>query len=441
MRILLVGSGGREHALAWKLAQSARVSDLLVAPGSDAMKTLRIAATGAPVRCANVAATDVDLMCALAESERADLVIVGPEDPLAAGLADRLSAQGVNVFGPSQAAAQLESSKAFAKDFMARHAIPTAAYGRFTSAEPARAFLATMTPPYVIKASGLAAGKGVVITSDLQAAQDEVDAFLDGRHGDASREIVIEEFLDGEEASIFAVVGVNAVADDGWAAMVACQDHKRAHDGDEGPNTGGMGAYAPAPIVTPEIQDQINTTIIGPTIAGMAAEGAPFVGVLYVGVMIGPDGPKVVEYNVRFGDPECQVLMALLTGDLAHTLMQAATEGVRPDVFKMRSQAAVCVVLAARGYPGAVEKGDAIGGLEAAAAHANVEVFHAGTALEDKDTWRANGGRVLGVTARANSLSDAVTSAYEAVDEIKWPGGYCRRDIAWRALARTTETS
>jgi phosphoribosylamine--glycine ligase len=423
MKILIVGSGGREHALAWRLKQSSRVTEIVCAPGNPGMAQV--------ARCLAVTAEDIDGQVALAKAERPNLVIVGPEVPLVAGLADKLRAIDIPVFGPSAKAAALEGSKGFSKDFMARHRIPTAAYARFTEAAPARRFLDQLKPPYVLKADGLAAGKGVVIAEDRATAEAEIDAMLGGRFGAASASLVIEEFMAGEEASFFALCdGETAVP------LAGAQDHKRVGDGDVGPNTGGMGAYSPAPILDMAMQAQVMERIVLPTVRGMAAEGRPYRGVLFVGLMIADGEARVVEYNCRFGDPECQVIMARLKDDPLPQLLACATGGLagckRLERF---SDPAVTVVMAAKGYPDAPQKGSVIRGLDATAAVPGVTLFHAGTAIKDGEIV-ANGGRVLNVTATAPTLKQAVESAYAAVDKLDWPGGFCRRDIAWRALKR-----
>ena len=420
MKILLVGSGGREHALAWAFASSPLVDKLYCAPGN--------AGIAREAECLAIGTEDIAGLVDFAVTERIDLVVVGPEAPLVAGLADRLEAEGIATFGPSAAAARLEGSKGFMKDLCARHAIPTAAYGRFEESSEARAFVREHGAPIVVKADGLAAGKGVVIATTVEEAERAVDDMLiGGRFGAAGAEVVIEEFLEGEEASFFALVdGTNALA------LASAQDHKRVGDGDTGPNTGGMGAYSPAPVITAALAEEIMERIIRPTVAGMAESGSPYKGVLYAGLMIGADGPKLLEYNVRFGDPECQVLMPRLRSDIVPALM-AVRDGVL-DRFDLRwtDEAALCVVMASAGYPGDYGKGTVIGGLDGAEAIENVSVFHAGTQAEDGKII-ATGGRVLGVTATGATVADAQKRAYEAVDLIDWPKGFCRRDIGWRA--------
>jgi phosphoribosylamine---glycine ligase len=428
MKILIVGGGGREHALAWRLKRSPRVSRIIAAPGNPGIAEL--------ADCIPLAADNIDGLVDLARIERPHLVIVGPEVPLVMGLADRLRAVDIPVFGPSARAAVLEGSKGFSKDFMARHDIPTARYRRFDSAQAAeaKAYLATFDgPPYVLKADGLAAGKGVVIAETRAEAEAEIDAMLGGKFGQASFTLVIEEFMTGEEASFFALCdGETAVP------LAGAQDHKRVGDGDTGPNTGGMGAYSPAPILDAEMQQRVMDTIVTPTIAGMRKEGRPYRGVLFVGLMIDAvHGPRVVEYNCRFGDPECQVIMTRLKEDPLPQLLACATGGLagckRLERF---SDPAVTVVMAGAGYPGEPKKGGVIRGLDAAGKVDGVTVFHAGTARKGDDVV-ANGGRVLNVTATGPTLKEAVARAYRAVDRIDWPDGFCRRDIGWRALERS----
>lgn len=424
MKLLVIGSGGREHALAWKLAQSARVTEVIVAPGNAGT------ATEAKCRNAAVKVTDLDGLLALAQHEAVALTVVGPEVPLVAGVVDRFRAASLRIFGPTAAAAQLEGSKAFAKDFLARHGIPTAFYEVHSEVDAALAYVRAKGAPIVIKADGLAAGKGVVIAASRAEAVQAVEDCFDGRFGSAGSEIVIEAFLDGEEASVFAISDGRHVLPFGTA-----QDHKRVGDGDLGPNTGGMGAISPAPAMTPALQDEVMARIIRPTVAAMAAEGCPFKGVLYAGIILTAEGPKLLEYNVRFGDPECQVLMLRLKSDLLPALI-AAADGVL-DTFDLRWRpgAAATVVLANRGYPGPLEPGGAIAGIAAAEAVDGVVVFHAAT-RRDGDRLVPAGGRVLNVTATGDTLGEAIARAYQAVDRIVWPGGFCRRDIGARALAR-----
>jgi len=398
------------------------------------MKVLLINAGIAQVASiAPIAADDIIGILGLVQSGGFDFVIVGPEQPLALGLVDALKDIDVKVFGPTEAAAQLESSKAFTKDLCTRYNIPTAAYGVFTELKEAKAFLKTMKPPYVLKADGLAAGKGVVLPETKKEAEKELEEFFSGKFGEASTKVVIEEFMSGQEVSFFAISdGVTALP------LIGAQDHKRAHDGDKGPNTGGMGAYSPTPVFTEEALSIVMDKIIQPTIHGMAKDGHPFVGVLFAGLMMTPEGPKLIEYNARFGDPECQVLMRRLQSDLMEIFI-AAEAG---DLDKLTPPAwfddpVVNVVLASKGYPGKYRKGSMIKGIDVANDMDGVVVFHAGTKMNDKNAICAAGGRVLNITAQASSLEDAVVIAYKAIDEaIKWPGGFCRRDIAHHALKK-----
>ncbi|TIN10584.1 phosphoribosylamine--glycine ligase [Mesorhizobium sp.] len=421
MRVLLIGSGGREHALAWKIAASPLLTKLYAAPGNPGIG-----------REAELVTLDIDDHAAVARfctEKKVDLVVVGPEGPLVAGIADDLRAENIRVFGPSRAAARLEGSKGFTKDLCAKYDIPTAAYGRFGDLASARAYVEKMGAPIVIKADGLAAGKGVTVAMNLAEALAALDACFDGSFGQAGAEVVVEEFLIGEEASFFCLCdGVTALP------FGTAQDHKRLGDGDVGPNTGGMGAYSPAPVMTPEMIDRTMREIIEPTMRGMAELGAPFSGVLFAGLMISGDGPKLIEYNTRFGDPECQVLMMRLKDDLLVLLNAAADGQLAHTSVRWRNEAALTVVMAARGYPGTPEKGSVIQGVEQAADD-GVEIFHAGTAI-DSGGLVANGGRVLGVTATGGTVGEAQRRAYAAVDRIDWPQGFCRRDIGWQAVAR-----
>jgi len=426
MKVLVIGGGGREHALAWKLGQSAQVDEVIVAPGNAGT------AREPGVRNAEVAADDLDGLLQLAKREKVGLTVVGPEVPLVAGVVDHFRAAGLRIFGPRAIAAQLEGSKAFAKDFLQRHNIPTAHYAVFTELNPALAYVRKQGAPIVIKADGLAAGKGVVVALTLADAELALHDML-GAHafGDASARVVIEEFLDGEEASYI-------VMSDGSHAlpMASSQDHKRRDENDLGPNTGGMGAYSPAPVVTPEVEQRILKEIIAPTLHGMAAEGAPFIGFLYAGLMIDKSGaPKVIEFNVRFGDPETQPILLRLKSDLVE-LIDAALDG-RLEQTRARwdSRPAIGVVMAAGGYPGRVRLGDVIDGLELATA-AEVKVFHAGTRLDPAGRVVTAGGRVLTVCALGNDLAAARESAYAALGRIRYDGAFCRRDIAHRALHR-----
>ena len=422
MNVLVVGGGGREHALCWKLAASPLCSTLYCAPGN--------AGIAQEATCLDVGAGDIDGIVAAAQDHAIDFVVVGPEAPLCAGLVDRLEAAGIAAFGPTADAAILEGSKAFMKDLCARYGIPTAAYRRFTDAAQARAWIAERGAPIVVKASGLAAGKGVIVARTVAEAQAAAGAMLEeGAFGAAGAEIVVEDCLDGEEASILALV-------DGahFVLLASAQDHKAVGEGDTGPNTGGMGAYSPAPAVTDALSERIREEIIAPTVAAMAAEGRPFRGVLYAGLMIGPDGPKVLEFNTRFGDPECQPLMMRLMSDLLPALIAARDGELKDFDLRWYDEPALTVVLAAKGYPGAYKKGSEIRGLDALTGDPDTVVFHAGTAA-DGDRILAAGGRVLGVTAMAPTIAEAQEKAYAAVDAIDWPEGFCRRDIGWRAVA------
>jgi phosphoribosylamine--glycine ligase len=421
MNILLVGSGGREHALAWKIARSPLLTRLVCAPGNLGMAGLG--------ETRSVGPTDVAGQVALAKEIAADLVVIGPDAAVAAGLADALAAEGIACFGPSAAAGRLESSKAFTKAFCDRHRLPTAAYGVFEAAEPAKAFLERLAPPYVIKADGLAAGKGVVIVWNKPEAEAAIDDMLGGGFGGAGARVVIEEFMAGEEASLFAL-------SDGQTSLLfgQAQDHKRAFDGDQGPNTGGMGAYSPAPVLTTERLEEARTRLIEPALAGIAAEGAPYRGVLYAGLMLTDAGVKLVEFNARFGDPECQVLMLRLEDDIVPYLKAAATGGLAAlPPPRWRGEAAICVVLAANGYPEAPQTGSVIAGAEQDFG-ADVVVFHAGTARRSDGALIAAGGRVLNVCALGADLAEARARAYAAVARIDWPDGFHRADIGWRAL-------
>ncbi len=425
MKILLVGSGGREHALGWKLKQSPRVTELISAPGNPGLAKLG--------RCVAIKADDAAELAALAAREQVDLVVVGPENALAAGLSDRLETLGIPVFGPTKAAAELESSKAFTKDFLKRHAIPCADSETFDDAVRAKAYLADREPPYVIKADGLAAGKGVIVAQTRREADEAIDQILFlKKFGAAGQRILIEDFLEGEEASFFALCdGETAVA------FGNAQDHKRAFDGDKGPNTGGMGAYSPAPVFSQSVQDEVMEKVVLPTVRGMKAEGRPFRGVLFCGVMITPDGPRIFEFNVRFGDPETQVLMMRLKSDLAETLLAIATgklSELPPLEFDTRP--AVTIVAAANGYPDEPLAGSVIRGVADAEALDDVMIFHAGTRQDEDGALRAAGGRVLNITATGADLRAAITRAYEAAACLDWPGGFWRTDIGWRALAR-----
>jgi phosphoribosylamine--glycine ligase len=421
--VLLVGGGGREHALAWKLAQSPGLGRMVAAPGNPGI--------AAHARCVPIKDTAIDQIVALAQQERPDLVVVGPETPLALGLADRLRAAGLAVFGGSAAAARLESSKAFAKDLMARHRIPTARFGTFRDAAAAGRYCRELGAPLVVKADGLAAGKGVVVCQSLEEADRAVAQCLEARaFGDSGLTVVIEEFLVGEEASFFALSDGTGVL-----PLVAAQDHKTVYDGDRGPNTGGMGAYSPAPVMDAGMQERVMREIVRPTIAAMAEEGAPYTGVLFVGLMITREGPKVIEYNCRFGDPECQAILPRLEDDLLALLLATATGKGLPTALAFSPQSSVCVVMTSAGYPGAYETGRAITGVEAAAGLPGVNVFHAGTALAGGALVTA-GGRVLGVQALGADVAAAIRTAYAAVERIRFDGAHYRRDIGHHALRR-----
>ncbi|ESX53411.1 phosphoribosylamine--glycine ligase [Mesorhizobium sp. LSHC422A00] len=421
MRVLLIGSGGREHALAWKIAASPLLTKLYAAPGNPG-----IAREAELVKLDIADHAAVTTFC---KDNAIDLVVVGPEGPLVAGIADDLRDQGIRVFGPSKRAARLEGSKGFTKDLCAKYDIPTAAYGRFTDLAAAKAYVEKVGAPIVIKADGLAAGKGVTIAMTLDEARAALDACFDGAFGEAGAEVVVEEFMTGEEASFFCLC-------DGATALPfgTAQDHKRVGDGDTGPNTGGMGAYSPALVMSPDMIERTMREIVEPTMRGMAELGAPFAGILFAGLMITDKGPKLIEYNTRFGDPECQVLMMRLKDDLL-VLLNAAVDGqLAHSSVRWRDEAALTVVMAARGYPGTPEKGSVIRGLDEAAGD-GVEIFHAGTAING-GALVANGGRVLNVTASGKTVGEAQSRAYAALDRIDWPQGFCRRDIGWQAVAR-----
>ncbi len=423
MNILLLGSGGREHALAWKLAQSPSLARLYAAPGNPGI------AEEAELVALDVA--DHGAVASFCKEHAIGLVVVGPEAPLVAGLADDLRAQGIAVFGPSKAAAQLEGSKGFTKDLCERAGIPTAGYVRTTSLGHALGALDRFAPPFVLKADGLAAGKGVVIAETRAEAEEALADMFGGAFGEAGAEVVIEEFLTGEEASLFALTDGVAILPFGSA-----QDHKRVGEGDTGPNTGGMGAYSPAPVLTTDLEARAMREIIEPTVRTMAAEGMPYSGVLYAGLMLTDEGPKLIEYNCRFGDPECQVLMSRLESDLVQIMLACAEGHLSECEANFANDTALTVVMAAKGYPGTPEKGGAIelGGAEANGA----KVFHAGTAEKDGQLV-ASGGRVLNVTATGRNVTEAKAAAYAAVDRIDFASGFCRRDIGWREVAREAE--
>lgn len=420
MNILILGGGGREHALAWAVTQNPKCDRLIVAPGNAGIAEI--------AECAALDIQDGGAVATFAEENAIDFVIIGPEAPLAAGVADRLRETGLSCFGPSKDAARLEASKSFTKEVCDASDAPTAAWARFDTSEPAKDYIRANGAPIVVKADGLAAGKGVIVAMDEATALTAIDDMLSGSFGAAGAEVVIEEFMEGEEASFFVLSDGETVLPIGTA-----QDHKRAFDGDEGPNTGGMGAYSPAPVMTDQVVQQALEKIVRPTIAELAARGMPYQGVLYAGLMIEEGKPRLVEYNVRFGDPECQVLMMRL-GAQALDLMLACAEGrLADEQVNWADDHAMTVVMAANGYPGAYEKGSTISGLEDIAEDSRQMVFHAGTA-ESEGKIVATGGRVLNITARSETLRDARRHAYEIVDRINWPGGFCRRDIGWRAL-------
>ena len=425
MNILLLGGGGREHALAWKLAQSPALTTLYAAPGNPGIAQ--------HADLVDLDATDHRAVLDFCIRHSIGLVVIGPEAPLVDGLADNLRTMGVPVFGPNKKAAQLEGSKGFTKDLCQRANIPTAAYVRVTSKDGAVAALDDFTLPLVIKADGLAAGKGVIIAETRNEAIEALDTMFSGAFGAAGEEVVLEEFMTGEEASFFALTDGSFILPFGSA-----QDHKRVGDGDTGPNTGGMGAYSPARVLTPELEAQVMETIIRPTVDTMAAEGMPYSGVLYAGLMLTADGPKLIEYNARFGDPECQVLMTRFDGDLV-TLLLAVAQGAlaQQGPVELADRAALTIVMAANGYPGTPEKGGAIAGIDAAEQD-GAKVFHAGTA-DLRGVLVANGGRVLNVTATGDSVRAAQEAAYAAVDAIDFPTGFCRRDIGWREVERETQ--
>ncbi len=418
-KVLVIGSGGREHALIWRLKQSPSVDSVFCAPGNGGIAR--------DATCVELAGPDAIVQ--FCKDNQIGLVVIGPEQPLVEGLADILEAASIPVFGPSAKAARLEGSKGFMKDICSKHNIPTAAYGFFHDAEKALAFLEGKSYPIVVKADGLAAGKGVIIAQDRAEAEAAIKDMFSGQFGDSGKSVVIEEFMEGPEVSFFALC-------DGKTATLFgdAQDHKRAYDGDKGPNTGGMGTYAPPPVMTDAITKIVMDTIVQPTVDGMIQEGAPFKGVLFAGLMLTKQGPKLLEYNARFGDPETQVLMARFSGDLYQVLLSCSQGTLDPAAITFSKQAAVCVVMAANGYPGTYEKGSVIGGLDKADAMEGVKVFHAGTQARGSDII-ATGGRVLGVTALGDTIAQAKARAYQAVDAIEWPEGFCRRDIAWQAAA------
>jgi phosphoribosylamine---glycine ligase len=424
MKVLLVGGGGREHALAWAMRKSPKLTELYAAPGNAGIASV--------AECLDIDAEDISGICAAVKDLEIDFVVIGPEAPLVAGLADRIEAMGLPVFGPSAAAAELEGSKGMMKDLLAKYDIPTADYQRFDEPDGAKEYIRIKNKPVVVKADGLAAGKGVILSHSVNEAYAAVDQIMiEEAFGAAGQEIVIEEFLIGEEASFFALCdGTRAIP------LAGAQDHKQVHDGDHGPNTGGMGAYTPAPILDDAMQKRVMDEIITPTVEAMAREGKPYKGVLFAGLMIGEDGPKVIEFNCRFGDPECQPIMARLQSDALEMLLAAAEGKLDKIKLKWDSRVALTVVMAAEGYPGTYIKGSEIKGVADADALKDVVVFHAGTMLGDVGALLANGGRVLGVTALGDTVEAAQTLAYKGVDLIDWPKGFCRRDIGWRAVGR-----
>lgn len=423
MRILVVGGGGREHALCWAISASPLCTKLYCAPGNAGIAQV--------AECVDVGAEDIAGQVALAQREKIDFVVVGPDAPLVAGIVDAFTAAGIKVWGPSKAAARLEGSKSFTKEICRQNNIPTAAYEHFTDAAKAEAYIRAQGAPIVVKADGLAAGKGVIVAETVEQAVDAVRDILSGsRFGSAGASVVIEEFMQGEEASFFALSDGEHVL-----PLVGAQDHKRAFDGDKGPNTGGMGAYSPAPVFDAAMQKRTMDEIVLPTVHAMAKAGSPFKGVLYVGVMIDQKGPRLVEFNCRFGDPECQVLMMRLKSDLVPALLACVDGGLNHLDLRWSQEAALTVILATKGYPDAYPKGSEIRGLEKAAQVKGVQIFHAGTKANGSRTL-ANGGRVLNISAMAPTVEEARARAYRAVDLIDWPEGFCRRDIAWRAVGQ-----
>jgi phosphoribosylamine--glycine ligase len=426
VKILLIGSGGREHALAWSISASPLVTKLYCAPGNAGIAQV--------AECVPIDAMAFDRLIAFAKERRIEFVVIGPEAPLTAGLADRFEAVGVKALGPSAAGARLEGSKGFVKDLCRERGIPTAAYERFGDSDSAKGYAASLPHPIVVKADGLAQGKGVIISETPAESVRAIESMFGGAFGDAGKEVVVEEFLRGEEASFFVLTDGEHIL-----SLTSAQDHKRVFDGDQGPNTGGMGAYSPAPILTPALEREVIARIIRPTVYAMRARGTPYQGVLYAGLMITSEGPKLIEYNCRFGDPECQVLVLRMKSDLLTALM-AARDGVL-KTFDLRwlNDVALTVVMASNGYPGAYHKGSEIKGLAEASKVEGVEIFHAGTEARDGRIF-ASGGRVLNVSAIGKTVREAQSRAYEAIARIDWPGGFCRKDIGWRAIARETGT-
>jgi phosphoribosylamine---glycine ligase len=423
MKVLVVGGGGREHALCWKIAQSPLVEQLYCAPGNPGIADV--------AECVHIGADEIDALCEFASAEKIDLTIVGPEVPLTMGIVDTFQAAGLDIFGPNKAAAQVEGSKGFSKDLMARHNIPTAAYRSFTDHAEAVAYIKEQGAPIVVKADGLAAGKGVIVAmTEEQAIAGVDDIMLDKVFGSAGASVVIEEFMDGEEASFFAFTdGKNILP------LASSQDHKRVNDNDAGPNTGGMGAYSPAPVVTDALYDVIVDTVVKPTIDGMAQDGCPYSGILYVGLMIKEGQPRVVEYNARFGDPEAQPLLMRMKSDIVPVLLACARGELGQEKIEWHDKAAVCVVMASGGYPSAFEKGRSISGLDAAGEIDDLVVFHAGTSFSDGEIVN-NGGRVLGVTGLGSTVKEAIDKAYQGVSVVDWQDVHYRKDIGARALNR-----
>jgi phosphoribosylamine--glycine ligase len=422
MKILLLGGGGREHALAWKIAASPLTTKLWCAPGN--------AGIAREAECLAVDLTDHAAVVALCRKLAVDFVVVGPDNPLVAGIVDDIEAAGFRTFGPDKAAARLEGSKGFTKDLCKKYNIPTAAYERFTAAAPAKAYVRVQGAPIVVKADGLALGKGVVVAQTIAEAETAIDMMFSGGLGAAGAEVVIEEFLAGEEVSFFALCdGETAIP------MTSAQDHKRAFDGDKGPNTGGMGAYSPVPVFTKELERQAMDAFVLPTLRAMKEMGSPFKGILYLGLMLTAQGPKLIEFNVRFGDPECQVMMLRLMSDLVPALIASRDGQLKNFGLRWYDETALVVVMATKGYPGSYGKGSVIEGLDAAAALDHVEIFHAGTKAKDGHIT-ANGGRVLGVCGTGTSVAEAQARAYAAVDRIDWPDGFCRRDIGYLAVEK-----
>ncbi len=422
MKVLLVGSGGREHALAWKLAQSERVETLYCAPGNAGVAKV--------AERLDIQATDLDGLARFARGERIDLTVVGPEAPLVEGIVERFERDGLRVFGPSRRAAELEGSKVFAKNLMRRHGIPSADYQVFEDLDKARAHIEERNSPLVVKADGLAAGKGVIVCSSPEEAADAAERVLGGEFGEAGARVIVEERLVGEEASILALTDGSTIA-----PLASCQDHKAVFDGDKGPNTGGMGAYSPAPVVTDEIMERVIREVLVPTVHGMSKADRPYKGVLYAGIMVTAQGPKVLEFNVRMGDPETQPLLVRLESDIV-PLLEAVIDGTLDEQeLRWDERAAVCVVMASGGYPGKYEKGKVISGLDEAAKEPDTMVFHAGTAEKDGNIVTA-GGRVLGVTALGDTIKDAIDRAYKVAGMITWDGVQYRRDIGAKAVGR-----